>query len=391
MTRPAAKVKEADDLQAYLDRLAQPVADLWTVEPPDRYATAKPDRYATAVVDRYAVAVPTGAVLAAPEPSRYDRAGQRDRYAAARRGRYGGKRPRPPQRIIVVVEPPEKIKGRLLWLPSSEYERAFDFEYSNWMDLWCQGAVLDFSEAAQAQWENQVAERNAFGEGPPDPRGMLLSASEVEDVSFTFDTDTEVWGEHQSDLWPDAMRLGQRLRERLVNDPDLVMDWLDSPTLAGYMAGTHLRNKGPTADEVRAALDYSTTVGLGAAAIDLILWNDPPSILGDEVDQLVDVLEDIRTTDWVPEMPIENFILDPTDLHIGTHRTDGHNSFWYELFGQYQVGRIDYYSDLSRSQPYGWRNAHLRPFGIPSLPDYSKDLEYPQAFIDRAQMAFGDE
>jgi len=78
-------------------------------------------------------------------PSRYDRYAAADRYS----------KPGTVRKLVrhtILVTPPPRAEGRLLWLPSIKYERSFEgFEAE---EVWELGCVIDFDDAAEsAQWQ----------------------------------------------------------------------------------------------------------------------------------------------------------------------------------------------------------------------------------------------
>ena len=83
------------------------------------------------------------------KPNRY--ASRYDRYAAADRYSKPGT-VRKLVRHTILVTPPPRAEGRLLWLPSIKYERSFEgFEAE---EVWELGCVIDFDDAAEsAQWQ----------------------------------------------------------------------------------------------------------------------------------------------------------------------------------------------------------------------------------------------
>ena len=372
MTRPVrtAEVKEADAVDALLRNVTPEVVDRYASVVKDRYASVAVDRYASGKPDRYAGIDRYASVGADPS-----------QHAAGK----GGSRKRILKTTIVLVQPPSGFKGDMLYLPAAEFERAYDYEYSSWMDQWQAGHVLNFSEAAECAWETQCAYGD-YNDGAP----CLLQAVAVSSVSDTFCSDTEIWGEHESAHWPEALALARKIRAKLVADPQLVLACLEDYRWAAIIAGGYKKNQRPEETDVLAALARSTSTGLGAAAIDLIVWNG--SDLIDECHELDRLVEMIREVDCVPEVPAENFILDSGDLHPGTHRVESAYGTWYDLFGEYVIVDAEYHSDLCRTRPYGWRNCRLVPHGDPILPKFggSETPSYPQAFADKAQTALFD-
>jgi hypothetical protein len=343
MSQPQTRVKDLDDL---LDRI--------TVAPPEVNRYAEVDRYAEG--NRYAAA---------------NRYAQVDRYAAATPERYAkpdryarlltktGRPPKPGSKVnkIFVVLPPlprePKTTEQLLWMSAFEYERCFDGWDSE--EMWRPGNVVNFDDALEAMsWECL----------DPDELCEILTIT-IDQESDTFHPDGWVDFRNEYDM---PMEQALALRAQLAADPEWVGQIYSNTGLSNF---AHLLGFPATRTSlfsVADAIANKPDEGLGGAALDYLVWQEP-QLCGPDGVKLDRILAELRAEYWVNVNPVQNFLLHTGDLHPGTvgqpalggacHRT------FYSMVGSYVIDRIGYRSDLTGTVVGGWRSCWLQSYEPP--------------------------
>jgi hypothetical protein len=192
-----------------------------------------------------------------------------------------------------------------------------------------------------------------------------LDTTTVDDQSDTFiRCDCPICSETQMD--PEVMYLALQLRGELAADPEQVIQvmTLDCLRQVADMVGlTHF----PTHAEVAGAIVDNPTSGLGAAALDHAVWQDP-GLYGHGGVELQAQLNALEQKEYVRLKPVENFLLHTGSLHPGTvgeqHPGTAGNLI-YPMHGAYVVSKISYHSDLTGIVVGGWRSVYLEPTGLP--------------------------
>jgi hypothetical protein len=326
---------------------AAPQTSRYAVSP---YAT---NRYAAPQSSRFAI----GPYAAAPTPNRYA-------TGAARPNRYGRSQPAGGHRVvrrIVVILPPPRTEGHLLWVPAAEFEQSFE----GWDEdsVWPLGAVIEFDAAAESRsWQTDDDE---------DPR---IHAYTIDNESCTFGGDD--WTGCEAEGWPEAMANALRLRAELSRAPERVAASLDRADLSALTTMLGMTTL-PTRAQVTNAITADHTTGLGAAALDHAVWIIP-SLFGPLGVQLAKQLKVIADDEYVRLTPQENFLLHSGSLHPGTVgqqgcQPPGHLS--YPMHGDYVVARIGYRSDLDGTVVGAWRSVYLEPFGQPQYPAKQPEIK----------------
>lgn len=338
------------------ERLAHPILDGITIDPPDHYVNVPHDRYRYAGTERYAN-VP---------PDRYTAANRygapTNRYAAATANRY-----RAPGRYagagvghklirkIILTVPQVRTEGQLLWLPVSEFERSFEeFEAEG---VWQIGSVVEFDYAAESlSWLNSWDD----GEAEED---MHLLATPVDAESDTFMIDDWGCGERESEHWPEVMAQALQFRAELLADPERITELLHIDNLRDLDSLAGLGRPLVMPMEVTKAIAADSTSGLGAAALDYAVWR-MPGLLGPTGARLAERLELLAAEEWVRLDPVENFLLHTGSLHPGTvgkPHLYSPDKLLYPMTGDYVVAKVHYYSDPTGTVIGGWRSAFLEP------------------------------
>jgi hypothetical protein len=329
------------------------ILDTITVAPApgvDRYAGVAVDRYASAAVDRYASVDRFGGVdwyaapppAAVPKPDRYRR---KDRYAA------GNKR-HPIRRTIMVI-PPLRTEGRLLWVPVQAYVERMDDCGNCRVPLWERGELIDFTEAADVTtWR--------WGSDEPEPIDAVTVANEAE----TFVDDG--W-RPECDAWPALIDQALAFRAEIAKDPELVVENLDRGDLASVAVRAGMGGM-PMPREVIEAIHDDRARGLGGAALDYAVWELASRFgpTGAELADALNHLEEEVNEGPVRLLPSENFLLYtgplPADTVGVAHPNPYHpNDVLYPMLGTWAISKVSYTSDLTGKVVGGWRSLWLEP------------------------------
>lgn len=283
---------------------------------------------------------------------------------------------RPPRgkRIVkkTFVMLPGAPKPTMLWVPAFVYGNCFEDFWYNGEEVFRLGDVVDFSEAAESSWGLwATVESECYLHGAP-----IVSEAET----FTAD---DLPTERYSPLWYDLARSVAEMRAELVADPTPIAELWAGSVGGGYafmhnMLVAWLGRPVPLdIDVMLAAVTDDPSGGLGGAVLDFCCWIEPEAF-GRSGQEIHDYQEEIMQEEYVWLAPVDNFILDPADLHPDTLVADdqdalfgGERAEFYRLYGRYVVDRVAYHSDPKDQGVVGFRSLYLKPHGEPALPDFS--------------------
>lgn len=287
--------------------------------------------------------------FAAPKVSKFAQAAGKSKFVPTRPGR------RIVRKIIHILPPP-RTDGRMLWLPNCEFLEAFE---SGWEcdTVWELGDVLNFDDACESR----------LFQGYPVEEAQMYAIT-VDNLQETY-CDVLDW-KRESFMWPEVMGMAMSLREELAFDREQVVQLLNGPDLR-YLAKMVGLDHYPSHEEVDNAIATDSLTGLGAAALDYVVWQQP-NLLGHTGVQLAQLLKQIEAEEGFRNLPTEGLLFRTGSLHPGTvgdSSTCSAGNSVYSLIGDYVAVKIHYQSDLTGTVIGGWRSVYLEPTGVPRKID----------------------
>lgn len=333
-----------------------PVVDVWAAAgAADPWARARPDRWASdpwaaAKVDPWAAASSPTRTAVLDDPFRWVKA------------RLHGTRPRPQVTIVLTVERGRPTPGGgVLWLPAKEFYDCYEYEWDD--SVLPPGGVLGLSEAAESAHDT--------GECGNDDSDYFLYGvpinGEVETHQPCDCVACEEFGPQ-----PELLEHSRILRADLVAEPDEFASSLKFADLHLAREWAGLRHT-PSREEVLYGILTDPLHGVGAAALDCVLWNHPEDY-GRSGEHMWELLENVERSVYIRRAPVESFILHEDDLHHGTELVKPRwaSAYMFRLFGDYVIDRVEYTSDPTMTVLCGWRSLWLRPGDDTDLPDFAK-------------------
>lgn len=314
-------------------RYAEPSVDI------DLPVAPEENRYLAAAVQNRYTAAPNRYTAAAPAPSRYA-----NRYSSRYRRAGQVASPLRITRIIIAIPPPRPLEPdeELLWVPAWEYEQCFE----EWEpdELWMPGGLINFDEALECmRWntdEDDVCE-------------IFMMTIDSEDDTFEPDNG---FGDGVDMPIEQALRL----RAQLAADPEWVMQILAQVGCWGPARWAGLPRHSVSSFLVVEAIRRDPVHGLGAAALDFLVWQQPEYCGPDGV-RFREILTELEADSFIRTTPVENFLMHSGSLSPGTVPRA---AYWapkqlYPMVGEYVVTKIDYHSDLAGTLVAGWRSCWL--------------------------------
>lgn len=269
--------------------------------------------------------------------------------------------------VVILGNRPSKKPAKYLWVPMFEYQCAWEGYMENEF-LAMPDDLIDFTEA-------QYGRTWLDGYGPDNfsPEEFANAAYTGVAVTSTIETHVDCnpyFSSMESILRSELADRVKEYRQELVDFPQLVVEALEPywyqqvATWAGiggwsaYCGGTQSR------DQILIDMARSTTTGVGAAAVDYVLWNcdTVPSRLRVEMEEIIN---EIQNDEFVSTTPADNIIIDSSNTHPQIGEASPMGSVM--LYGMYAATRIEYMTDPTFGV-VGYRDVFYEPHGDPEVP-----------------------
>jgi hypothetical protein len=305
------------------------------------------NRYLAAAVQNRYTAAPNRYTAAAPAPSRYA-----NRYSS--RYRRAGRIASPLRitRIIIAIPPPRMLHPdeELLWMPAWEYDQHIED---------AQGALYMPGNEVDFDWVLEMMRQDNSDLNRDDDDNCELTMITVDNERETFQSDDAFFCTEVDMPIEQALRL----RAQLAADPDWVVQILEQMGYWGPARWAGMPLQSVDQFRVAEALRKDSSQGLGAAALDSLVW-EGPKYCGPDGVQLADALSKLEDEYGVRTTPVENFLMYSGSLHPGAASRP---AYWrpkklYLMTGSYVVTKVDYHSDLTGKVVAGWRSCWLERF-----------------------------